>query len=73
MVLTAKNELDACAKAIHLSIIKSEELSPVVEFEETFIVSQKGFVGERFPFEITIPEEAVLYADDVLDRYGKLY
>ena len=72
-VIDAKDSLDACAKSIYKSISKDRRIEEVPAFEQQFIVSQKGFATERIPFQIEIPFEEVIDADDVLAYYGEHY
>mgnify|MGYP003634884997 FL=1 len=70
VVITAPDELAACVRALQVSI-KERQLS--VEFEDMFMVSQSGFIGERNPFTMTVPEEVVIDAEEVIDEYGKRF
>jgi hypothetical protein len=69
VVLTAPNELSACARALQVAITNKE----LVEFEDMFMVSQTGFIGERNPFTMTVPNEVVINAEEVIDEYSKRF
>lgn len=69
VVITAPDELTACAKALQVAVNERE----LVEFGDMFMVSQTGFIGERNPFTMTIPEEVVIDAEEVIDEYGKRF
>jgi len=45
----------------------------MVEFEDMFMVSQTGFMGERNPFTMTVPNEVAIDAEDVIDEYSKRF
>ena len=69
VVLTAPNELSACARALQVAVTNKE----LVEFEDMFMVSQTGFIGERNPFTMTVPNEVVINAEEVIDEYSKRF
>ena len=71
VVLTAPNELAACARALQVAITNTEQ--DMVEFEDMFMVSQTGFMGERNPFTMTVPNEVVIHAEEVIDEYSKRF
>ena len=73
VVLQAKTPLDACAKAIYKSINTAKRIEEVPSFEQTFIVSEKGFATTREPFMLEVPFETIIDADDVLAYYGENY
>jgi len=72
-VVEAPDELDACAKAIYLNVKSAKDIFDVCSFEQEFIVSQRGFVTLREQFEMEVPFECVIDADDVLAYYGRNY
>ena len=72
-VVEAQSELDACAKALYLNVKSAKSIFDVCSFEQEFIVSQRGFVTLREQFEMEIPFEKVIDADDVLAHYGRNY
>jgi len=71
VVLTAPDALTACARALQVAITNTEQ--DMVEFEDMFMVSQTGFIGERNPFTITVPEELVIDSEEVIDEYSKRF
>ena len=73
VVLVADSPLDACAKAIFKSIEGKKRIEDIPEFEQKFIVSEKGFATEREPFMLEVPLETIVDADDVLAYYGENY
>ena len=73
IVLEASNPLDACAKAIYQSIEGKKRIEDIPQFEQKFIVSEKGFATTREPFVLEVPFETIIDADDVLAYYGDNY
>ena len=73
VVLEAISPLDACAKAIYKSIEGKKRIEDIPQFEQKFIVSERGFATDRKPFVLEVPFESIIDADDVLAYYGENY
>ena len=58
--------MDACINSLRREVMTHQDDLSVVEFEDTFFVSEKGFLSEREPFSIEIPQEKIYDTEDVL-------
>ena len=65
-VITGKSPMDACINSLRREVMTHQDDLSVVEFEDTFFVSEKGFLSEREPFSIEIPHEKIYDTEDVL-------
>ena len=66
VIIQAKNPLRACVRA--LEYLENNK-SSIIEFEDSFFVSEKGFLSDREVMQITIPEETVIGTEEVMKEY----
>lgn len=66
VIIQAKNPLRACVRS--LEYLESNK-SSMVEFEDSFFVSEKGFLSDREIIQITIPEETIICTEEVMKEY----
>ena len=66
VIIQAKNPLRACVRA--LEYLENNK-SSMIEFEDTFFVSEKGFLSDREILQITIPEETIIGTKEVMKEY----
>ena len=67
--IQGRNPLHACIRALDLEANRQFPENSI-EFEDTFFVSEKGFLSDREFCQITIPEETVLDTDYVIEHYN---
>ena len=65
-IIDCDGPLNACVKAILKKINNSEDDFIAIEFEDTFFVSEKGFLSEREPFSVEIPMEKIYDTEEVI-------
>ena len=66
VIIQAKNPLRACVRS--LEYLENNK-SSTIEFEDSFFVSEKGFLSDREILQITIPEETVIGTEKVMKEY----
>ena len=66
VIIQAKNPLRACVRA--LEYLENNK-SSIIKFEDSFFVSEKGFLSDREILQITIPEETVIGTEEVMKEY----
>jgi len=66
VTIQAKDPLHACVKSLEYL---EDKKSSTVEFEDSFFVSEKGFLSDREILQITIPEEKILCTKEVMNEY----
>ena len=51
-------------------INNSEDDFVAIEFEDTFFVSEKGFLSDREPFSVEVPAEKIYDTAQILGELG---
>ena len=69
-IVDCDGPLDACVKAIVKKINNSEDDFVAIEFEDTFFVSEKGFLSDREPFSVEVPAEKIYDTEQILGELG---
>tara|TARA_Y100000310_G_C20091441_1_gene538461 strand:+ start:250 stop:519 length:270 start_codon:yes stop_codon:yes gene_type:complete len=76
-IVESDNPLSACIKAFIREVDKWKDVDcGMLEFEDVFFVSEKGFLSLREEmtgsFQISIPEEQIYYTEDILGEVDGL-
>ena len=67
VVLVANKPLEACVKSMSLLLNKTPKELSNLALGEKFVVSERGFVGDRKPFIIDTENEHIIDTDKVID------
>ena len=65
-IITSSSPMDACVSALRREVDKYRDNIGMIEFEDTFFVSEKGFLSDREPFSFELPLEKIYDTEDVL-------
>ena len=69
-IVDCHDPLAACVKAMTREINQNRDDLGAIEFEDTFFVSEKGFLSEREPFSVEIPMEKIYDTEILLNHIG---
>ena len=65
-IITSSSPMDACVGALRREVDKYKDNIGMIEFEDTFFVSEKGFLSDREPFSFELPLEKIYDTEDIL-------
>tara|TARA_R100000008_G_C3447193_1_gene97495 strand:+ start:242 stop:496 length:255 start_codon:yes stop_codon:yes gene_type:complete len=65
-VIDSTHPMKACIKSLRREVLTNIDDLSAVEFEDTFFVSERGFLSDREPFSIEIPQEKIYDTEDIL-------
>ena len=69
-VLDANSPIKGCAKALYNILRKAKNTNDVPKLNQQFLVSERGFISDRVPFQVEVPFDMIIHADDVISEYN---
>ena len=69
-VLNAESPINGCVKALYNLVKRAKTIDDIPMLNQQFLVSERGFITDRVPFQVEIPFDVIIDSDDVMNEYS---